>query len=117
MDFVYRLKTKYKVTADVVKKFKNDKGAEFSVRVVYSGDKYGLNFKLTHDKDKPLVEFYDAEHPHTQYGQFISRYYLSTLLEGHRNRTKGLDLLGYEPKWKIDRDTMTEIISWLKTQQ
>jgi len=114
MDFVHRLKTKYKVTADAVKKFKNDKDAEFSVRVVYSGDKYGLNFKLTHDKDAPLVEFYDAEHPHTQYGQFISRYYLSKLLE---RTNAGLDLLGYEPKWKIDRDTMAEIISWLKTQK
>ena len=62
MDFVSKIKTKYrispyKVTADAVKKFKNDKDVEFAVRVVYAGDKYGLNFKLTYDKDEPVVEF------------------------------------------------------------
>ena len=38
----------------------NDGGRPWVVRLVFSGMAYGLDFKLTHDKEKPLVEFYDA---------------------------------------------------------
>ena len=34
----------------------------------------------TYDEDKPMVEFYDARYPHTEYGQFITRYYIGTIL-------------------------------------
>ena len=104
-----------KVIADMenVKKFKNDKGVEFAVRVVYSGDKYGRTLSLTHSGE-PLVEFYDTDHPHTEYGQFISRYSLPTILT---LKNAGLNLDGSVPKWQIDRATMDKIISWLKTKK
>ena len=54
----------------------------FNVRIVNKGDKYGREFCLTHDTDKPMVEFYDRRYPHTQYGQFVSSYDVGTLL-GH----------------------------------
>jgi hypothetical protein len=102
-------------SSEQVKKFTNSKGDEYAVRVVYQGDKYGLDFKLTHDKPEPLVEFYDTEYRHTKYGQFVSRYYLSTLLKDAGWQNRGLDLQGDIPKWKIDAETMQKIIAWLKT--
>ena len=115
MDFISTLKSKYQIVlADTenVKKFKNDDGVEFAVRLVYSGDKYGHGFNLTYDKSEPAVEFYDTEYPHTQYGQFITRYNLSVLLP----LTSGLDLAGDVPRWKIDHATMAKILSWIKSQ-
>ena len=56
---------------------------KFNVRIVVKGDRYGLNDMFTHDQDRPLVEFYDDRY-HFQSGdrgQFVSRYYVSTLLE------------------------------------
>lgn len=120
MDFLSMLKNKYRISshevcadAENVKKFTNDDGVEFAVRVIYRGDKYGRDFKLTYDDDKPTVEFYDTKYPHTQYGQFISRYNLSTLLP----LSSGIDLAGNVPRWKIDQATMADIVSWLKTKK
>jgi hypothetical protein len=53
---------------------------KYNIRIVKNGDKYGLNHKLTYDENKPMVEFYDARYPHTEYGQFITRYYIGTIL-------------------------------------
>jgi hypothetical protein len=56
---------------------------KFNVRIVVKGDRYGLNDMFTHDQDRPLVEFYDDRY-HFQSGdrgQFVSRYYVSSLLE------------------------------------
>ena len=73
------------------------------VRMVFIGDQYGLNHCLTYgdreyDQDKhddPLIEFYDMDsgaaaimrnsgnkteaYLAEEYGQFVSRYYYSTL--------------------------------------
>ena len=51
----------------------------FNVRYLNNGDKYGLKDNLI--ADRPMVEFYDSKYPHTQYGQFVSRYYVSTILK------------------------------------
>lgn len=56
-----------------------------------------------------LIEFYDTRYPHSEYGQFVSRYYVDTII----NHDKGLDLVGYEPNWKIDNLTMSFIRGWL----
>ena len=76
------------------------KGVQFNVRLVEMGDAFGLNDMLIHEKDEPVVEFYDARQMHTRRGQFISRYYLETLLDG--NPVYGLILMGDEPEWRID---------------
>ncbi len=55
----------------------NDQGKQLEARIIYKGDKYGLNDCLTYDgKGTPLVEFYLLG---KDYKQFVSRYYLSTL--------------------------------------
>lgn len=85
-------------------------GVPFTVRLVRKGDHYGLDGCLVHDEDDPLVEFYDARYPHTEYGQFVSRYYLSTLLD---DPVWGLDLDGGVEDWTVDGDTMSTVYVWL----
>ena len=56
----------------------------FNVRIVNAGDTYGRNDCLVNDKAK-LVEFYDKRYLQDSWmgrGQFVSRYYASTLLDG-----------------------------------
>jgi len=59
-----------------------------------------------------LVEFYDARYEHTDYGQFVSRYHVKTILE--HTTGVGLDLYGGEPSWKVSGPTMDRIVKWLK---
>ena len=86
---------------------------KYHVRVVRSGDRYGLNFCLTHDKDEPLVEFCDSRYPHTKHGQFVSRYYLSTILE---MGDTGLCLDGGEPEWEVSAEDMAAVRAWLELE-
>ena len=84
----------------------NTNGFSFNVVVVANGDTYGLHDCLTHEGKDPLVEFYDTQHPHTEHGQFVSRYYLSSLLgeDGWSKpaRGRGLNLYGGVPEWSLD---------------
>lgn len=90
-------------------------GIPFVVRLVCKGDNYGRENGLTHTEDKPLVEFYDARYSHTQFGQFISRYYADTLTLQHG--PNALDLYGGSPDWQIDAAGMQEVFTWLKLKE
>lgn len=89
-------------------------------RLVCEGDEYGLYLNLRHDEDRPMIEFYDADyadHPGFinnnggyRWGQFVSRYYLSTFLE---EITSGLDLDGGIPKWKLSAESVEMVKRWL----
>lgn len=87
----------------------NDTFAPLNVRMVFPGDKYGRDDVLTHNGDEPLVEFYDARYPFTEHGQFVSRYYLSTLKEGP---ARGLNLDGGIPAWSVTPENMVEVLDW-----
>jgi hypothetical protein len=89
--------------------FKADK---FTVRVVSHGDKYGLNFALTHKGIMPLVEFYDTRYPHTEFGQFVSRYYLDTIL--NHDPSFGLNLDAGVTAWTVPAEAMTQVINKLE---
>lgn len=111
-----------------IMKITNNRGRNFNVRIVRIGERYGLDDCLTHGKEKdddgddaPMVEFYDATHEGDKFGprgQFVSRYCIKTLL-GLDNwsrgnpRNTGLDLMGYEPAWKIDAKAMNIVRAWL----
>ena len=72
-----------------------ESGIRWCVRIVFEGDDYGLNHCLTHDETEPMIEFYDMDsearikmsksgdktvaYLAEEYGQFVSRYYYSTL--------------------------------------
>ena len=100
---------------------KNDEGNEFLIKIISENENYGLNDSLTHDNVDPLVEFYDYEYSIArgnnkfgEDGQFVSRYYLSTLLANRENEDKGICLDGGIPKWNIDSDSMSLVVDWLE---
>jgi len=82
----------------------------WAVRIVELNDKYGLNGCLV-NTDSPLVEFFDTRYEITDCGQFVSRYYLSTLVEG---QSDGLCLCGSEPRWNIYGPCYHRILYWLE---
>jgi hypothetical protein len=94
---------------------------KYNVRIVKNGDKYGRDFCLTHDNDKPMAEFYDARYPHSEFGQFVSRYYVGTLL-GHEGfyggQYKSGDGLcldgGNRDEWSVSGDEMDIVRDYLK---
>ena len=85
-------------------------GVPFNTRLIQRGDHYGRDNCLTHNDDRPMIEFYDARYPYTAYGQFVSRYYIETLTEGQSLRY-GLDLHGGEADWKVDAATLEAMLT------
>lgn len=91
-----------------------DDKRQWTVRVVFEGDCYGLDNILIHDDPSPLVEFYDRKSTKFgKLGQFVSRYYLSTLLADKAALSRrGLDLQMDVKAWKLGRDTIATAINW-----
>lgn len=83
----------------------------WAVRVVQKGEPYGLQNRMTYEKDEPVVEFYDTRFPHTNLGQFVSRYYLSDIIEN----IHGICLYGGVPDWIIGQECFSRIHVWLKS--
>lgn len=96
----------------------NDKNVEFNVWLLEPGDRYGLDDCYT--ADEPMVEFYDARYAMTSQarfcpqGQFVARYYLSTLIESLPDSGKhpGLSLQGDVPRWTLSGYNVVEVIRW-----
>ncbi len=64
----------------------NENGTQFLVRVVKPGQSYGRNSCLVNDRTEALIEFYDYTRPDFDstfpgMGQFVTRYYASTLFD------------------------------------
>ena len=84
----------------------------FTIRMVKPGEEYGRDMCLSNESGQCLVEFYDREYDFqteadgTILGQFVSRYYLSTLLSGY-DGSRGLNLDGGIKKWSLDKDALT----------
>lgn len=104
------------------------------LRLVRLGDRYGRDDCLVHEQNPhhkvdadPLVEFYDASQSVAKFGprgQFVSRYYASTLLAGRggwrsgENRGRGgLCLDGSVEGWNVDAAVMTQVCRWLAAQE
>ena len=90
----------------------NSKGKQFAVKLLAKGDSYGLDKCLTWDKDSPGVEFYDVTYAgdgFDEVGQFVSRYYASTILDSDG----GLNLNGEIPEWNIDWASMNNVRAWM----
>ena len=87
----------------------------FNIRIVNTGDTYGRNDCLVNDKAR-LVEFYDKRYLHDSWmgrGQFVSRYYASTLLDGSGYPT-GLCLDGGVAEWAVSADGMAQVLEYIK---
>lgn len=88
----------------------NDDGRRFTVRVVVKGERYGRTDGLLHRKHDPMVEFYDASHAGPKFGplgQFVQRYYLSTLL---KRAGSALCLHGGVPVWHVSAANVADAI-------
>lgn len=97
--------------------FTSDQGIPFVVRIVRKGDRFGLDGCLKHEGDEPMIEFYDARFDHNPWlpfvGQFVSRYYLTTLIT-HRG---GLILDGGVPAWSIDQRDFESAMQWVSDEE
>lgn len=92
-------------------------GKQLNLRFIAAGDKYGLDWCLVHDKPSdPLVEFCGAQNakpngtPDQQWGNHISRYYVSTLMSGAKN---GLCLDGGYREYDISKEQMDVARAWM----
>jgi len=90
--------------------------AGFRLRIVRKGDRYGVNGCLTQSDARPVVEFYDIRSPHTQFGQFVSSYFIATLLQADRWGC-GLSLHGGVPEWSISAEDMVTVRSFLRARE
>ena len=104
-----------------------DEGARFLVRFVSKYDRYGLKMRLTHNKDEPLIEFYDYDLDHDydgddRLGQFVSRYYVDTLATDEysppfsQTSRHGLCLYGGVPKWSVSGSGMNKVMRFIEEQ-
>lgn len=91
-------------------------GRDFTLKIIKAGERYGLTGKLIADAD--MVEFYDQTHMFTPYGQFVSRYYVDTLLgrDGLGGATGGLILDGGVEAWRISPEGMAQVREWVGEQ-
>jgi hypothetical protein len=89
----------------------------FNIRIVNTGDKYGVNDCLTNNK-APMIEFYDARFTHGAdgaRGQFVTRYYIETITDS--GCPNGLCLDGGVPVWFVSAEGMKEVIEYIKEAQ
>ena len=89
---------------------------KFNIRIVNTGDKYGRKDCLTNDK-APMVGFYDSRYDMDDFmgrGQFVSRYYVDTILNGEY--PTGLCLYGSEPEWIVSANGMKQVVDYLRQQ-
>jgi len=112
-----------------------ESGVRWCVRIVFEGDDYGLNHCLTHDETEPMIEFYDMDsmaavkmcrsddkteaYLAEEYGQFVGRYYLSSLKFDEILNGKtltdwskhGLNLHGGEDRWSVSSEFMVDAMA------
>lgn len=94
----------------------NNQRIPFIARLVNPGDKFGQHLQLS--VSEPQVHIFDTRYnfnPHLGFvGQFVSAYYVSTLLEGEY--PNGLQLDGGTEEWQLSKDNMHTLIEWLKEE-
>ena len=117
-----------------------ESGIRWCVRIVFEGDNYGLNHCLTHDETEPMIEFYDMDsgaaaimrnsddkteaYLAEEYGQFVGRYYLSSLkFERNSNgktltdwSKRGLNLDGGVDRWSVSSAFMVDAMAAVEAE-
>jgi len=66
------------------------------------------------NKNKLMVEFYDKRFPFSEYGQLISSYYASSVLDVPM-KALTLELWSDVPVWHIPANYMLEIREWIES--
>ena len=117
-----------------------ESGIRWCVRIVFEGDDYGLNHCLTHDETEPMIEFYDMDsraaelmrgsddkteaYLAEEYGQFVGRYYWSSLKFEERFDGKtltdwskrGLNLDGGVDRWSVSSEFMVDAMTAVEAE-
>ena len=129
-----------------------ESGIRWCVRMVFIGDQYGLKHCLTYGEEDgmddagdkvhdPLIEFYDMDsgaaaimrnsgdkteaYLAEEYGQFVSRYYLSSLkfdeiLDGKTvtdwSKRGGLNLDGGVDRWSVSSEFMVDAMAAINNE-
>ena len=117
-----------------------ESGIRWCVRIVFEGDDYGLNHCLTHDETEPMIEFYDMDsmaavkmcgsddkteaYLAKEYGQFVGRYYWSSLKFDEILNGKtltdwskhGLNLHGGEDRGSVSSAFMVDAMAAVETE-
>lgn len=86
----------------------------FNVRIVTGGMGYGKDDCLIlAGWEDPLVEFYDSRRPTPdRRGQFVSRYFFTTILAS--DHPHGLQLDGGVPEWSISPQGMRDVKRYIR---
>jgi len=93
----------------------------WTVRLVFKGERYGRDGAMLNEQTMPMVEFYDTEQDKAKFGpwgQFVTRYYLDTLLETRQKHPAYAPLvldLGI-PGWTVSARHMALVEHWLQEQ-
>ncbi len=111
---------------------------KWRVHLIYPGERYGLDGRLTyelnaysgapaaaHRASYPLVEFYDTSQDAARFpgGQFVSRYYMTDLLEDDSiavsidtmlKNGNQFSLDGGIPAWTVEGDDLAKVNDFLK---
>lgn len=93
----------------------NDAGRVFVVKRVDVGEFYGPARRSRINCPAPLIEFWDATYSNQgPIGQFVSRYYVSTLVEHAPELIRlGLSLQGGVHEWRVSAANMATVIDQL----
>jgi hypothetical protein len=70
-----------------------------------------VTFKVVLDND--IVKIYDTRYDFTMHGQFVSDYYVDTILE-MENDGRGLDLYGGIRDWFLTSENVLSLQEFLK---
>lgn len=93
----------------------------FLVRLVRTGEGYGLGDTVRHALADPLVEFYDGDQSPDKFGlrgQLITRFFLRTLMEGRYTLGDGgLRLDAGVSDWRITPAGMRALFVHLDAQE
>ena len=92
---------------------KHKKVGKWIVALLKKGDKCGTSLGSTVKED--TLHFYDSSVKWSKnkypFGQFVSSYYLKTILE--HNCNYGLNLDSSVESWKVSKEEFSEIVDWL----
>jgi hypothetical protein len=92
----------------------------WTVRLVFKGERYGRDGVMLNEQTMPMVEFYDTEQDKAKFGplgQFVTRYYLDTLMESRKHPGMPLCLHGgYPNDWTVSGEHMALVERWLEMQ-
>lgn len=58
-----------------------------------------------------VIEFYDPDHKHTKFGQFVASYDTETLMAPRYGQ--GLDLAGDVDGWELSADAMVRVVKFI----